>query len=426
LVFAVIIGLFLYVTIVKLGNAVILDSLIPPPANATEVFYESWPTNCGYWLLIPVVIMGLFTISWDRLKFRWVFAFPALWLGWEMIASTNSIGPGLTSQTMKHFTVCVVLFYVGLFGLKRTSPTWPIWTGIALALCWVIRAGFEQHFGGLAATRAMLSSPAGKLQLSPETLNNPDFIKRMASDRIFSTFMYPNTLAGGLILLLPLTVVFMWRLIPKVRLPTRIAFVTIFAGTGLACLYWSGSKAGWLVALTIGLIALAHSALPLKWKRGLICGVLVLGVVGFAVKYAAFFHKERNSVGARFAYWRAALIIIKDHPILGTGPGTFQIPYGRLKRPDDEATKLCHNDYLEEATDSGIPGFLCYTAMIVFLLVTLYRYRIAGKPRDWMTFSIWLGILGLSLHSAVEFHLYIPALAWPQFFLLGWLASGLD
>jgi len=318
------------------------------------------------------------------------------------------------------------LFYLGYFALQGTSRTWPLWTGIALALCWVIRAGFEQHFGGLEATRKMLQDSKNTLDLPPDALTNPEFMKRLASNRIYSTFVYANALAGGLVLLLPMTLVFMWRLTPKLRLRVRIAFVVILGGTGLACLYWSGSKAGWLVALTVGLVALGHSAVPLKWKRGLICGLLILGVAGFAVKYASFFHKERNSVGARFAYWRVALLVVKAHPWMGTGPGTFQTPYKHLKRADDEPTKLCHNDYLEQATDSGIPGLVIYSAMILLILSRLYRYSSAEKSFDWMAFAVWLGVFGICLHSLVEFHLYIPALAWTEFFLMGWLASRLD
>ena len=426
LAFALVAGLFFFVTIIKVGNPVILDRLSTPPANITETYYESWPSKWGFWLSIPVVVAGLLAIPWNRLKFHWILALPGLWLGWEFIASAQSVSPDLTAQTMAHFTVCVTLFYLGYFALQGTSRTWPIWTGIALALCWVIRAGFEQHFGGLEATRTMLYSSHNVLDLPPDTLKNPEFIKRMASNRIYSTFVYANALAGGLVLMLPLTLVFMWRLTPKVRLPGRIALVMILGGTGLACLYWSGSKAGWLVALTIGLVALGHSALPLKWKRGLICGVLVLGVAAFAVKYADFFQKEHNSVGARFAYWRAALIVVKAHPWMGTGPGTFQIPYRQVKRADDEATKLCHNDYLEQASDSGIPGFIIYSAMILVILYLLYRYSSNVESGDWMAFAVWLGVFGLCLHSMVEFHLYIPALAWTEFFLMGWLANRLD
>jgi hypothetical protein len=426
LAFALVAGLFFFVTIIKFGDPVILDNVSTPPANLTEVFYESWPSKWGFWLSVPVIVAGLLAIPWNQLKFHRILALPTLWLAWEFIASAQSVSRELTAQTMAHFTICVALFYLGCFALQGTSRTWPVWTGISLALCWVIRAGFDQHFGGLEATRLMIYAGHNALDIPPDALKNPEFIKRIASNRIYSTFVYANALAGGLVLMLPLTLVFMWRLTPKVRLAGRIAFVMILGGTGLACLYWSGSKAGWLVALTVGLIALGHSALPLKWKRGLICGLLVLGVAAFAVKYAAFFQKEHNSVGARFAYWRAALLVVRSHPWTGTGPGTFQVPYQTVKRFEDEPTKLCHNDYLEQASDSGIPGFIIYSAMILVILYRLYRYSSNAKSGDWMAFAVWLGVFGLCLHSLVEFHLYIPALAWTQFFLMGWLASRLD
>jgi putative inorganic carbon (HCO3(-)) transporter len=304
------------------------------------------------------------------------------------------------------------------------SNPWPIWVGMSLALCWAMRAGLEQHFGGLEATRRMIKETPQLLNVDAKMLANPDYLKRLASNRIWGTFAgYPNGLAGGIILLLPLTLVFLWRLIPKVRDRFRILFVLILGGCGLGCLYWSGSKAGWLVALVVGLVALGHSPLPLNWRRWVICGVLIVGVGGFAIKYASFFQKERNSVGARFAYWRVALIVTKMHPVLGTGPGTFQIPYGQMKHPDDEPVRLCHNDYLEQAADSGVVGFLSYILMILALLRELYRYSIRKNPLNWLEFAVWLGILGICLHSLVEYHLYVPALAWPTYFLFGWLLS---
>jgi O-antigen ligase len=252
-------------------------------------------------------------------------------------------------------------------------------------------------------------------------LQDPEYQRRIATNRIFGSFFYPNALAGGLILLLPLTLVFLWRLTPKVRPAIRVVFVLILGGCGLGCLYWSGSKAGWLVALAMGLFALGHSALPLKWKRVLIYGVLIAGVAGFALKYAAFFEKEHNSVGARFGYWRASLIIIDHYPFFGTGPGTFQVPYSHIKRPSDEMARMCHNDYLEQATDSGVFGFVIYTGMILAFLFILYRYSISRMPLNWLNLAVWIGLAGLSLHCIVEFHLYVPALAWPMFFLFGWL-----
>jgi hypothetical protein len=423
-VFALVAGLFFFITVLKLGSPVISDPFIEAPKGAAAIIFENetWPPHWGFWLFVPFALAGLLAIEWHQVKLHWVSALPLLWLGWEFISAAQTVSPALTKLTLEYFAVCVSLFYLGFLVRRGMSNPWPVWAGMGLALCWAMRAGMEQHFGGLEATRKMLMYSPGQLGVDPKLLANPDYLKRIASNRIFGTFGgYPNSLAGALELLLPLTLVFVWRVTPKVRLPVRVAFTVILGGCGLACLYWSGSKTGWLVTMVMGLVALGHSALPLKWKRCLIYGVLVAGVAGFAFKYAVYFHKEQKSVGARFAYWRAALTIIDRHPWLGTGPGTFQIPFGHIKRPADEMAKLCHNDYLEQATDSGIPGFLSYTGMILTILCLLYRYCNQKGPLDWLNFAVWLGILGLCLHSFVDFHLYVAALAWPMFFLCGWL-----
>jgi hypothetical protein len=423
-VFAVVAGLFFFVIIIKFGSPVVMDRYIPAPQSFALAVYELWPPHWSAWLFVPVALAGLWSLEWNRTKLHWVLLLPLIWLGWQLVSSTQTVNLALTKLTMTHFAVCVGLFYLGFFARRGMSNPWPVWAGMGLALCWFMRVALEQHFGGLEATRKMIKESPELMGLDPQLLTNPDYLKRLAGDRIFGTFAgYPNGLAGGLVLFLPLTLVFLWRLTPKVRDPIRVVFVLILGGCGLGCLYWSGSKAGWLVALVVGLAALGHSAVPLKWKRWLIYGLLVAGVAGFAVKYASFFQKERNSVGARFAYWRAALLIIDHHPILGTGPGTFQIPFAQFKRPGDEMAKLCHNDYLEQATDSGILGFISYSAMIFTLLFRLYRYRIQKSPLDWLYFAIWLGIFGLSMHCMVEYHLYVPGLAWPLFFLFGWLLA---
>jgi hypothetical protein len=61
-----------------------------------------------------------------------------------------------------------------------------------------------------------------------------------------------------MVLFLPLTLAFLWRLTPKVRKLDPVLFVLILGGCGLGCLYWSGSKAGWLVALVVGLGSLGR------------------------------------------------------------------------------------------------------------------------------------------------------------------------
>jgi len=86
-------------------------------------------------------------------------------------------------------------------------------------------------------------------------------------------------------------------------------------------------------------------------------------------------------------------------------------------------SRLVHNDYLQQASDSGFPGLLAYTALIGGSIWRLYRQGVA----DALRFALWLGLAGWAGHSLVEFGLYIPALSWLPFTLLGWLwGTGAD
>jgi hypothetical protein len=210
--------------------------------------------------------------------------------------------------------------------------------------------------------------------------------------------------------------------------------------------------------------------------------VLVLGLGIFAVRFHHYFAAGATSTGARFDYWRAAAQTTAAHPWLGTGPGTFQRPYAQLKSPTSEMARLAHNDYLEQFSDSGIPGGLAYGAWIFLALAVLGRQlwpfheperrapsRLVGgdclptgrdgarrshdlvhgrdarqravgsspettqKPASvgghtpelrfnaQLSFAIFLGLLGWFAQGLGEFGLFVPALAWTAFTLLGCL-----
>ena len=193
----------------------------------------------------------------------------------------------------------------------------------------------------------------------------PEYLKKISSNRIFATLFYPNALAGALLLLLPVTLAALWQLRTLLTPAARWFLMAMAGAAGLGCLYWSGSKGGWLLMLLVGLVALLRVPFSLRLKVALVTGVLLVGLAGFFWKHAAFFQKGATSVSARFDYWRAAAQTAKDNPIFGTGPGTFAIAYQKIKRPESEMARLVHNDYLEQASDSGVPGLLAYTLFIV-------------------------------------------------------------
>lgn len=401
------------IALLKFGNPIILDRLIDPPTNIWEVLFQPWPIAWGYGALFGCLLLGLATLRLGLPKPRHVAIVLCVWLGWQAVAAVSSIEPRLTRPVLVHFTACVVCFFAGLFGLARADKPKLFWLPVLVAFAYVLWMGFEQHYGGLEATRKMFYERPDWQQYPPE------YIKKIESHRIFSTLVYPNALAGAILLLLPAMLVVAWNLTARLQPLSRAVIVGVLGYTAVACLVWSGSKSGWLIALVLLLAVLLRQPFSKRAKYILVLALLAAGLTGFFVRYAAYFGRGAPSVSARFEYWKAGLTTAIENPVLGTGPGTFSVAYRKIKPPEAEMAQLTHNDYLQQASDSGLIGFLAYTVFVVGSLVMLPKLCRLGHRSD--LFAMWLGLLGWSLQSGVEFLLYIPALAWMAFAMFGWL-----
>ncbi|MFN0067813.1 MAG: O-antigen ligase family protein [Limisphaerales bacterium] len=406
-------GLLLGVALLKLGNPVILDPLIETPGNLAEWRAFAWPVRFGHLGLALVLVAAVPLLRWPAGVPRWWPGALAFWLGWQVLAALATGWPMATRLVLPHFLACGVCFAVGLAALARVPETRVFFLCLAAALAGVIALGFEQHFGGLAATRRMMIEQSGG-QLPPEML------ARLERGRIFSTLVYPNALAGALLLLLPVALVTAWRMLES-RGP-RLAGAA--AGTlglaGLACLVWSGSKAGWLLALGLGALAGWRVPVARRWRVAALVVALVAGLAFFVVRY-----RERladpTSVVARLEYWRAAARAAAARPLFGLGPGGFKDFFARTKPAEAEMARLAHNDFLQQASDSGLPGALAYAVFVAGGLAWLARR--AWRDGDLRQRAVWLGLLGWFAQGLVEFGLYLPATAWTAFALFGWLAG---
>lgn len=437
--FPPLLGAFLGLALLKFGNAVIMEKHMTWPKDGFEWAIAQWPVVVGHVLLVVVAVVGGFAVRWRVPNPRWLAVLPLAWFAWQLVAATATVDATLTGLTLRHFAACVVCFYLGCFALTIAPSRGVFGLLVLLAMVVVITVGTHQRFVGLAETREFLLKneqthwrglPSeetaamerdGLLLRTPDGwAANPGLLKKAESSRISSTLFYPNALAGALLLMLPpclITVAMTRRLTPAAR-----GFATGLLGLGgLACLYWSGSKTGWLLALGLAVLALLRSPLSRQIKVAVVAGLLILGLAGFTARYADFFQRGATSVVARFDYWQAALQTATANPVVGTGPGTFSRPYQRIKRPESEMARLTHNDYLQQASDSGWPGFVLYSALVWGALAVAGRRIWRGGSGE--QFAVWLGVTGWALQGFVEFGLYIPALAWPAFVWLGWLLA---
>jgi hypothetical protein len=432
-VFVVMLGFLLALSFLKLGNPVVLDHLVNQDLSSTDYFsgtssmtplfsgratgfdwiYEPLPVVWGYGFLVIIVLVAFKVGQFHKPKPMWLAVLPAIWLFWQLIASTQTINPRLTQTTLPHMAACVVCYYLGLFALSRITFLRPLWVGLMVGFLLVLWLGVSQHYGGLETLKRSIYETPDWQQLPKE------FMKRITSGRIYGTLVYPNALAGFILVFLPITAVTAWLNSARISLISRGVIAGTIAYLGLACLVWSGSKSGWLIALLLGIGIMLKLQLSLRIKCALLGVVLVVGLTGFYWRHSGYFERGATSVSARFDYWKAGYQTFLGHPVFGTGPGTFAKAYQSMKRPESEMARLCHNDYLEQASDSGIVGFLSYSVFIFGSLVFLYRNSM--PTNDLVRKAVWIGLMSWALQGFVEFGLYIPSLSWPVFLLHGWL-----
>ncbi len=399
--------------LLKISTPAILSNAVEAPETLVEWLFFSWPNLIGLALLGALALTSIRCLRAPAASPRWLLMLPGLWLGWQVLATATTIDMELTRSTLGHFTSVVILYYLGYLALSAVPRLegfrWPLLAGFLLVL-W---SGLEQHFGGLQATREMIYAQPNWQQLPPE------YLEKISKDRIFSTLFYPNAFAGGLILLTPLIGVILWQLTSRLQVPSRIVIVGTVVGTALACLYWTESKSGWLVVLAMLLVLGLQSALP-RWLKAIALAILLIGgLTSFFWKYADYFNRGATSVAARLEYWEAAWNTAKANPLFGSGPGTFMRAYSKIKPPEAEMARLAHNDYLQQASDSGFLGALLYLGFVGSNLFLGWQRR----QRSLLTAAVWFGGFGFALQSFVEFGLHVPALAWTFFLLLGWLAG---
>ena len=114
-------------------------------------------------------------------------------------------------------------------------------------------------------------------------------------------------------------------------------------------------------------------------------------------------------------------------PLLGWGLGTFPVVYPEFRSfYTTFFVNEAHNDYLQLLVETGLAGF----SIAVWFMVVIAR-RAKGKLNNWtetasgsVTVAALLGILGILVHSFVDFNLQIPANAAVFFVLCAIAASG--
>lgn len=275
------------------------------------------------------------------------------------------------------------------------------------------------------ATNAFLVALVALLQ----RLDNTDRLLWLVEPRIhrtagsqFGPFAYRSNGLQYLALAWPLALG-LWSTLTRARRgPERLGsgrrwWLLAAAATMAVCPFLWDSRLAWVVGAgsllaAVGLLAAAHRS-----QRGwAVAALVVLVAVGSAVAVNWGELSARASrVGVESAERGRILSVggrmIREHPLWGTGPGTFGAMH-LLYRADGRAAwqVQMHCDWLQSVAENGIAGGLLVAAFVGVLAVRPWSGRGIAVSGATLGF-VALGLAGVGLSGWLDFPLQVYSIA---------------
>jgi O-antigen ligase len=256
------------------------------------------------------------------------------------------------------------------------------------AFCISLMALFQYFFGFHLLTD----------YLKEANINDLYVMEKIAQRRVFFPFPEPTILGGYLAMVLPLAF----------NLKRRKFFVIPLA---LALLLTR--SLGALVSLALVSTVIFTLGDHSKKKKVLI--PLILGaILGFV-----FYIRMNNpalhllptfSIGERLGYWKGAWGIIRAHPWIGTGLGSFDLP-GRAY--------YAHNIFLQFWAEAGIATVFFFFWLIAVILRNGWK-DLQRSPEKKRQVGLFAGACVFLIHNLVDFTFFLPAVG-----LIWWIMMGL-
>lgn len=266
------------------------------------------------------------------------------------------------------------------------------------------------------------------------------YVKKYYLEDATGTYINRNHFAGLLEMVLPFAVALALRLVGSLRQtvlrsdrPLRaflsarelppVVFWFFVVTVIFAALILSRSRMGFVSVLTslIAILTLVGTSSTSARTRYLVAGLFFLAVAGLIVwigsdpvitRFETLEQEYGQSGQNRVSIWRDTLRLLSQHPFLGTGLGTFSVAYPSVQTAFlDLRVDHAHCDYLEVASELGVPGGVFLFGSILWVLVKAVQYY--RKADDHYDSAVCLGCIGsivaILVHSVADFNLYIPA-----------------
>jgi O-antigen ligase len=394
------------------------DVFVGPKYDALRVVTAGGAITAAFWLALV------------RPRLRWRLSDTAVvvFLALNLVAYWNSVDrpTSLQGETMLQNGVVTVFAFAGAYAIARVT----------------VRS--LRRLRALYAAVALTGSAAAAYGLVQLMRFDPIW-SDLPLGRVFSSLGQPNWLAAYLVLAIPLTAG--WT-ISADRGPARLAgvgAVILQASVLVATLSRSG-YAGIIVAGIVGGgIAIRRGLLSARYRRAFVATSAVLLTsltLAFASMDDGMSGSPPENIARRaasavdlggfesqqyMALWKVGLAIALDHPLTGTGQGTYAIVFPQYRDSAlDQAMaehlsrfrpESAHNVFLSTAAASGFVALVAYVALIAGTVASVRPLIWPGRRESILLVGLLAALAG---HAVTDWFMTVDLSgAWLFWVLMG-------
>ena len=319
------------------------------------------------------------------------------------------------------------LFYIGLYTLVYFA---------------VVNSGYRREHRAVLLATVLVLAVGQSLYGLWQTATRADEVLLLQRPveyrgRGSGTYVCPNHLAGFLAMALGLVMTsLLLRRDPDDELQAVLLrklyeiVAAVFIALGLLATF---SRGGWIstaLAMVVLLVWVEHiRALSTRVVLTVFVGLVLLG----AVVWNRPSFRQRFEEGVRVQWdlapgdrpiqvvsgltgrvpiWRATLNMVRDRPILGTGPGSWAWVHLRYRDPGfQHRPDYAHNDVLQLTSNYGVIGLILVTGIFGCFFWHAIRVSRPIHTTQQRAFAVGSGVAisAILVHSFADFNMYIPA-----------------
>ena len=126
--------------------------------------------------------------------------------------------------------------------------------------------------------------------------------------------------------------------------------------------------------------------------------------------------------GLRVQYWRTAVKILVEHPMFGTGSGSWVDVVWRYMGPTEDWSTATHNWYLQTFAEEGLIAGIALVVLVAAVSVASWRL-LRNREASALGRGAAAGVLMLTAYNFIDFNNRWPVVMWMLAMLAGIVAG---